>query len=267
VPLLIGTILWTFAASPRNIPAVNLADPFSSPSLGNHLGVYFGTAGVMVAAGYAKSAWRRMQQNRARSWPVTEGRVEMVDVGERNWWDLSANLRDGSARSARNVVALGYSYHVAGTVHSGTYKKEFEAEEDAWEFARRLKGSAITVQYDTDKPSASLLCESSIDPLGQTHPPALGRAKLNRSSGQPAAELAAFRVRLSAWRIASWIALAIGVWEGYQFVQLSNADRANLSGEAKVRLAVCLVALLVSRMCGWMSTLQRRRATQEEGLR
>jgi hypothetical protein len=211
----------------------------------------------MIAAGYAKRAWHWLQQSRAMSWPLAEGRIELVDVGERNWWDLSTNLRGGSVRSARNVAALGYSYSVAGTVYSGTYKQEFEVEEDAWEFARRLKGGSVTVQYNPNKPSVSVLSTASIEALQQTHPPALGGVELKQDAGQPKVESA----KLSAWRIASWIALAAGAWEAYRFIPLTNAHQVNVP-QARVRLVLCLAAMAVARFCIWMSVLQRRRATQ-----
>jgi hypothetical protein len=256
---------YTFAAGARNMPAVKLADPFPWAALENRLAVYFGIAIAMLAAGYAKRTWRHLQRSKARSWPVTEGRIELADVGGRNWWDLSADLRNGSLRSAKNVAVLGYSYYVAGIVYSGTYKKEFEAEEDAWEFARRLKGGAITVRYNANQPSVSVLCEPSIDALQQTHPPVLEHAELIQYAWQPTVESAAFRGTMSAWRIASWIALATGAWEGYRFLQLTNAHQLNLP-EAKVRLVVCLAAIAVARLCRWMSVLQRRRAIQEREL-
>jgi hypothetical protein len=210
----------------------------------------------MIAAGYAKRAWRRLQQSRTMSWPLAEGRIELVDVGERSWWDLSANLRGFSVSSARNVAALGYSYSVAGIVHSGTYKQEFEVEEDAWEFARRLKGGSVTVQYNPNKPSVSVLSKPSIDAFQQTHPPALGGVGLKLGDGQPKVESA----RFSAWRIASWIALAAGAWEAYRFIPLINAHQVNIP-EAKVRLVLCLAAIAVARFCSWISVLQKRRAT------
>lgn len=233
--------------------------------LEHRLAVDFGIAIAMIAAGYAKLAWRRLQGRRARSWPVTEGRIELTEVGERNWWDFSAHLRGGSVRSARNVAALGYSYRVAGVVYAGTYKQEFEVEDDAWEFARRLKGGAIAVQYNANKPSVSVLCEPSIEALQQTQPPALEHAEPKQDASRPTVESGAFKGTLSAWRIASWIALATGAWEGYRFIQLANAHELNLP-EAKVRFVVCLAAIAVARLCRWMSVLQRRRATQEREL-
>jgi hypothetical protein len=116
--------------------------------------VYFWLA--VIAGGFLKRGWHRLQQTRATNWLRAEGRVELADVGEKDWWDLSADFR---GRSARNVAALGYSYRVAGTVYSGTYKREFLIENEAWEFARRLKGGQVIVQYNPDKPSDSILLE------------------------------------------------------------------------------------------------------------
>jgi hypothetical protein len=219
---------------------------------------------ALIAAGYAKRAWHRLQRSRTRSWPVAEGHIELADVGEENWWDLAANFNftDLSIRSARNVAALGYSYHVAGIVYSGTYKQEFAVEEDAWEFAHRLKGGAVTIQYNPNKPTVSVLSKPSIDELQQTHPLAPGSVELNQDTGQPTVESAALKNRLSAWGIASWIALATGAWEAYPFIRAINTHQLNIS-QATVRLVVVLFTLAVARFCNWMSVSQRRRATQE----
>jgi hypothetical protein len=129
--------------------------------------VYFWLA--VVAAEYAKPAWRWLQRNRATSWPITQGRIESVDVNERKWFSPSMSFR---GRSAKHVAELGYSYSVAGTTYSGTHKREFEVEEEAWEFVRDLKGGVVTVQYDPKKPSVSIMSEQSIERLQQTRPPA-----------------------------------------------------------------------------------------------
>jgi hypothetical protein len=239
------------------MPGRDVGKPLPMDGLGHRLVIDVGAGMVMIAAGYAKRAWRWLQQSRAMSWPLAEGRVELTDVGERNWWDLSMNFRGGSARAARNVAALGYSYSVAGTVYSGTYKQEFEVEEDAWEFARRLKGDRVTVHYNPNKPFVSVLSKPSIDALQQTHPPALGGVELKQDAGQPKVESA----RLSAWRMASWIALATGAWEAYRFIPLTSAHQVN-TPQARVRLVLCLAAIAVARFCGWMSVPQRRKATQ-----
>lgn len=58
-------------------------------------------------------------------------------------------------------------------VYAGTYKQEFEIEDEAWEFARRLKGRAVIVQYNANKPSVSALSESSVDALNKLVNPAM----------------------------------------------------------------------------------------------
>lgn len=116
------------------------------------------------------SDYRDAKQEIGRS---PRGRIELTEVGERNWWDFSAQVRGGAVRSAKNVAALGYSYHVAGVVYAGTYKQEFEIEDEAWEFARRLKGRAVIVQYNANKPSVSALSESSVDALNKLVNPAM----------------------------------------------------------------------------------------------
>jgi hypothetical protein len=153
---------YTSAAAPRNMPPVTFPCPFRWTGI-DGLAVSYGVVIAMIALGYAKRAWSRLARSRTRSWPLAEGRIELVEAGERNWWDFSAHLRSGVVRSATNVAALGYSYHVAGVVYAGTYKREFEAEEDAWEFARKLKGGTVMVHYNVNNPSVSVLSESSIE--------------------------------------------------------------------------------------------------------
>jgi hypothetical protein len=129
--------------------------------------VYFWLAAT--AAGYAKPLWRWLQRNRATNWPLAQGRIESVDVNDKKWFFQSASFR---GRSAKHVAELEYSYSVAGATYSGTYKRQFEVEEEAWEFLRELKGGVVTVHYNSKKPSVSILSEQSIETLQQIRPPA-----------------------------------------------------------------------------------------------
>ena len=72
--------------------------------------LFFGLAAIV--AGYAKPVWRWLQRNRATGWPITPGRIELVDVDEKKWFPSSASFR---GRSAMHIVKLGYSYSIAGT--------------------------------------------------------------------------------------------------------------------------------------------------------
>jgi hypothetical protein len=128
--------------------------------------VYFWLAAIAV--GYAKPVWRWLQRNRAKNWPITEGRFESADVDEKKRFSPSVSFR---SRSAKHIAKLGYSYSVAGTTYSGAHKREFEVEGEAREFVRELKGGLVTVQYNPKKPSVSILLEQSIETLQQTRPP------------------------------------------------------------------------------------------------
>ena len=128
--------------------------------------LFFGLAAIV--AGYAKPVWRWLQRNRATGWPITPGRIELVDVDEKKWFPSSASFR---GHSAKHIVKLGYSYSIAGTTYSGTYKRDFEVEEEAWEFVRDLKGGVVAVHYNPKKPSISVLSEPSIETVQQTRPP------------------------------------------------------------------------------------------------
>ena len=160
----------TFALrdSPGNMQTVisenplRWADPRTWPWL-----VYFWLAASAV--GYAKPVWRWLRRNRATSWPSSEGRIELVDVDKKKWFSQYMSFR---GRTAKYIAELGYSYSVAGATYTGAYERDFEVEEEAWEFARDLKGGVVTVQYNPMKPSVSILSEQSIETLQRTRPPA-----------------------------------------------------------------------------------------------
>jgi hypothetical protein len=70
------------------------------------------------------------------------------------------------------VAELAYSYSVGGLVHAGSYRREFETEEEGWEFVRTLKGAHLVVQFNPNKPSESMASETSVEMLLQARAPA-----------------------------------------------------------------------------------------------
>jgi hypothetical protein len=116
---------------------------------------------AIIAAGWLKPLWRRVQHSRAKSWPITTGQIESVTVNESKF----------RRRSSAYTAELGYSYSVSGKVEDGLYKREFNSEEEAWEFVRDLKGKPVAVHYNPDKPSASTLSEESVETLLRTRAP------------------------------------------------------------------------------------------------
>jgi len=68
-------------------------------------------------------------------------------------------------------VWLAYSYSAAGNTATGTYKRDFDTDEEALEFQEDLKGKPVAVHYNPNKPSNSALSEASVELLLQTRPP------------------------------------------------------------------------------------------------
>jgi hypothetical protein len=92
---------------------------------------------AFILAGWSVPAWRWLQQKRAAGWPVAEGRIESVEVTKPSF--------SFTTKRGYSVSELGYSYSVAGTRHSGRYRREFPTEFDAEEFVRDLKGKSVAV--------------------------------------------------------------------------------------------------------------------------
>ena len=80
------------------------------------------------------------------------------------------------------VAELGYSYSVAGQTEAGFYKRELSTEDEAWEFARDLKGKPVAVHYNPNKPAASTLSEQSVETLLQTRAPRAAGEMLSSGS-------------------------------------------------------------------------------------
>jgi hypothetical protein len=222
--------------------------------------IVFGFLAVAFCAGLAQFYWRRSQRSKAVHWPFAEGRVEVADVGERAWWDLAMNLQ---GRSPRNVAALGYSYSVAGTVYSGTYKREFEDENDAWDFARKFKGRAVSVQYNPEKASRSVLFEESLDSLQPVQPSIafLGSASPRQSldgTQQAPAPTAMRRNPWSVWRIASWIVLAIALLELWRLEEILRS-KPLASDESRSWIVLAIVTLAISKICNLVSHISQRK--------
>jgi len=119
---------------------------------------------AFALVGLAKPAWSRLRRGRAASWPVAEGRIQSVEVSKPTF--------SFTTKRGYYVAELGYSYSVAGTLHSGRYRREFPTEHDAGEFVRDLQDKAVAVHYKSTRPSSSALLESDIEVLLQNRAPA-----------------------------------------------------------------------------------------------
>jgi hypothetical protein len=76
----------------------------------------------------------------AKSWPLTDGRIETVHV---------------RTLGEQALADLGYSYLVEGTRYSGYYSQQFADEQQAWDFVRRLQGQPVVVRYKRSDPGVA----------------------------------------------------------------------------------------------------------------
>jgi hypothetical protein len=120
--------------------------------------------GVRPRCGLAKPVWSWLLRKRAAGWPVAEGRIESVEITKPRF--------SFSTKRGYYVAELGYSYSVAGTPHSGRYKREFPTEHEAEEFVRDLQGKPVAVHCNSTSPSSSALLEPDIEGLLQNRAPA-----------------------------------------------------------------------------------------------
>lgn len=119
---------------------------------------------AFALAGLAKPAWNWFRRTRAASWPVADGRIESVEISKPGF--------SFTAKRGHYLTTLSYSFYVAGTLHSGCYRRDFPTEDEAEEFARDLQNKTITVHCNATNPARSALLEPDIDTLLQNRSPA-----------------------------------------------------------------------------------------------
>jgi hypothetical protein len=118
---------------------------------------------AFILAGWMVPLWRWLQRGRTSGWPVAEECIESVEVSKPSF---SFTTKRGYC-----VAQLGYSYSIAGSPHSGGYKREFPTEHEAEEFVRDLRGKPVAVHCNSTCPSRSALLESDIEVLLQNRAP------------------------------------------------------------------------------------------------
>src|SRR5271165_2708360 len=118
---------------------------------------------AFILAGWLIPVWRWFQRKRAAGWPISEGRIESVEVNKPSF--------SFTTKRGYYVAELGYSYSVAGTLHSGRYKREFPTEHEAEEFVRDLQAKPVAVHFNSNHPSSSALLEPDIEGLQQNRAP------------------------------------------------------------------------------------------------
>jgi hypothetical protein len=121
---------------------------------------------ALLAGGWLLSSWRWLQRRRAAGWPIADGRIESTEVTKPNF--------SFTTKRGYYVAQLGYSYSVAGKIHSGLYKREFPTELAAEDFVRDLKEKSVAVRYSPSTPSRSMVLEPDIEAVLQNRPPSSG---------------------------------------------------------------------------------------------
>lgn len=118
---------------------------------------------AFLAAGWTPGLWRWFQRNRASGWPIADARIESVEVVKPGF--------SFTRRRGHYTAKLGYSYSVAGSLHSGIYERDLPAERETEEFVRDLQGRSVPAHYNPSNPSRSLLLEPDIENLLQARAP------------------------------------------------------------------------------------------------
>jgi hypothetical protein len=129
---------------------------------------------VILVGGWLLSSWRWLKRRRAAGWPIADGRIESTEVTKPNF--------SFTTKRGYYVARLGYSYSVAGSSHSGLYKREFPIQPAADDFVRDLKGKAVAVRYNPDKPSQSMVLEHDIEAVLQNRPPSSDEESVTRTA-------------------------------------------------------------------------------------
>jgi hypothetical protein len=118
--------------------------------------------------GWIKPLWTWLQREQASSWPTAAGRIDSATIGEPKRF-LGLALQPDRSRSY--IAVLAYSYILSGTPFCGEYRPQCASEEEAREFLRDLAGQPISVQYNPNKPTRSMVLESTIEGLLRSRPP------------------------------------------------------------------------------------------------
>jgi hypothetical protein len=155
---------------------------------------------AFALAGLAKPTWSWLRRKRAAGWPVAEGRIESVEITKPSF--------SFTTKRGYYVAELGYSYSVAGTPHSGRYRREFPTEHEADEFVRDLQGKAVAVHYKPGSPSSSALLEPDIEVLLQNRAPATVAAFPTAANSVPDW----IRPFLWVFVLLSGIGLVVSLW-------------------------------------------------------
>jgi len=107
------------------------------------------------------AVWKWYRRRAAQEWPITQGRIEAVDVPSNEQKVFGLTLTNSSNRPIKAQVS--YSYLWSGETFRGTHTRDFGREEEAWEFLRDLEGKPVEVHVNRSSPEQSQLEEKSLE--------------------------------------------------------------------------------------------------------
>ena len=128
--------------------------------------VYVWLAVLMGAL--AKQLYDCQRRKKSAAWPTVTGRIEAAEIPPPQ---KVLGLTLAPAGRGPCPVELRYSYSVQGQNYLGKMKRGLPNPAAAQEFIRGLQGMPVTVHYDSERNSASVLLDSSLEALMQARPP------------------------------------------------------------------------------------------------
>jgi hypothetical protein len=108
-----------------------------------------GGVGLLVAVKQWPEWFRRM---RSAHWPTIPGTVESGGVST-----YRTQSRYWKREIERATAQLAYSYRLDSTYYAGYHTETFNDEQKAWSYVDALKGQAVQVSYNPQKPDVSVL--------------------------------------------------------------------------------------------------------------
>ncbi len=114
----------------------------------------------LAISGFATASWaglKKWRTHQLENWPTVLGRIEEITVCE------GKGFRVGSNKSWD--VDVRYKYSLSGIEYSAVYRRAFEGELEAWDFAEGLDEKTVQVHYPSDRPEKSVLLEPELQSL------------------------------------------------------------------------------------------------------
>jgi len=117
---------------------------------------------------WAKQFHEWQKRRKSSAWPTATGRIEAAEVPAQK---KILGLTLSPAKRRPCPAELRYSYLLQGQNYSGTSRRDLPDLDAANDFVRDLQGLPVTVRYDPEKPSTSVLLDDAVEALLEARPP------------------------------------------------------------------------------------------------